>query len=653
MVSVTDSGVSSRRRHWLRRLYRLRPRTLGLRGRIVLLVLIALLPMLILFIVHTRQEREWLLDEAENRALLIARAWNQHNGEYLDEANVLLRLVDDISPSGGDCEQKLGLVTYQTHWHAEVAIVDRAGKVMCSSQSDSTIAGRLDPNYLTDLFDSRLLEISEFKLDEHGQSVAFAGLRLPKGADGAARAAVTVIDLDEIQRRTQPVAQGMQYGVMVLGRDGIILAEHPEDATRLGTRLPSDHPLMPNVNMQIEGVTTGREADGSERIFAFSQLPQTGAKVIVELARADALGAADKAISGVLIALAVVAMLAAGGAWLTAELSVLRWVAVLRNAAFAFARRDLDHRAIVPKRAGEFATLAKAFNGMAEIVAMRQHELERRVAERTAELTAAQHELMKQERYSAIGQLAASVAHELRNPLGAAKNTVHTIQEIAKTGQIDVARPVGRLERSLTRCERIIANLLDYVYVGEPKRRAASFELWLGAFLDMQALPPGISLVRDFAASEAVIAIDAGRLQLVIANVIDNATQAIMDHTDGQPAGTITIATAIAGERLTLSIADTGRGIDAENMPRIFESLFSTRSFGMGLGLPTARKIVEQHDGAIAVASEPGEGTRVTITLPLAGGKNEGGKNAGDKTAGDKNAGDKNANGAEITRAVA
>ncbi|HEX4194956.1 MAG TPA: ATP-binding protein, partial [Stellaceae bacterium] len=473
-------------------------------------------------------------------------------------------------------------------------------------------------------------------------------LRLPKGNDGAARAAVTVIDLDEIQRRTEPVAQGMQYSVMVLGRDGIILAEHPEDPARLGTRLPSDHPLMPNVNMQIEGVTTGREADGADRIFAFSQLPQTGAKVIIELARADALGAADKAISGVLIALAIVAVLAAGGAWLTAELSVLRWVAVLRNAAFAFARRDLDHRAIVPRRAGEFATLAKAFNGMAEIVAMRQHELEDRVAERTAALTEAQHELMKQERFSAIGQLAASVAHELRNPLGAAKNTVHTIQEIAVTKQIDVARPLSRLERSLSRCERIIGNLLDYVYVGEPKRRTVNFELWLGECLDGHALPAGIALVHDFAAPDAVIAIDAGRLHLVIENVIDNAMQAIMDFPDGQPTGTITVATAIADERLSLSIRDTGLGITAENLPHIFDSLFSTRSFGMGLGLPTARKIVEQHAGTIAVTSELGEGTCVTIVLPLAASKNESGKNEGGKSESDKNA-----NGADIIRAVA
>jgi signal transduction histidine kinase len=647
MGSATDSGGTSRRSIWLRRLYRVMPRALGLRGRIVLLVLIALLPMLVLFIVHTRQEREWLLGEAENRALLIARSWNQHNGEYLDEANVLLRLIDDISPGGNDCVQKLALLAYQTHWHAEVAIVDHAGKVLCSSQTDSTIAGRLDPNYLNDLFDSRLLEISEFKLDEHGQSVAFAGLRLPKGTDGAGRAAVTVIDLDEIQRRTEPVAQGMQYGVMVLGRDGIILAEHPENAARLGTRLPGDHPLMPAVNMQIEGVTTGREADGGERIFAFSQLPQTGAKIIVELARADALGGADKAITGMLIALAIVALLAAGGAWLTAELSVLRWVAVLRNAAIAFARRDLDHRAIVPKRAGEFATLAKAFNGMAEIVAMRQHELEQRVAERTAELTEAQHELMKQERFSAIGQLAASVAHELRNPLGAAKNTVHTIQEIATAKQVDVARPISRLERSLMRCERIIANLLDYVYVGEPKRRTVNFELWLSECLDTQALPAGIALVPDFAAPDAAIAIDAGRLPLVIANVVDNAVQAIMEFPDGQPSGVITIATSVVDEMLTLSISDTGLGITAENLPRIFESLFSTRSFGMGLGLPTARKIVEQHAGTIAVASELGEGTRVTIALPIAA------KDAGDKNTDNKNTAGKNGNGAETVRAVA
>src|ERR1700744_4334439 len=100
MVVSVERSDAPRRRIALRRWFRWWPRAIGLRARIVSLVLIALLPTLLLFLIHTRQEREWLLGEAENRALMIARSWNQHNGEYLDEANVLLRLIADISPSG-------------------------------------------------------------------------------------------------------------------------------------------------------------------------------------------------------------------------------------------------------------------------------------------------------------------------------------------------------------------------------------------------------------------------------------------------------------------------------------------------------------------------------------------------------------------------
>ena len=607
------------RRAALRRLRRWLPRTIGLRGRIVSLVLIALLPTLALFVIHTRQEREWLLGEAENRALLIARSWNQHNSEYLDEANVLLRLIADVSPSGTDCTQKLATVTLQTHWHEEVAIINRNGEVLCSSRTDSLINGALDRGYLADLLDSRLLEISEFKLGANGQSIAFAGLRLPKGSDGIEKAAVTVIDLAEIQNRTAPVAQGVEYETTVLGRDGLILARHPESEAAVGQRLPSDHPLMPAVNLQIEGVTTGRGTDGVDRIYAFTQLPQTGAKIVIALPRDVALGGEDQAVSRILVTLGIVTVLAAGAAWLLAELSVLRWVSVLTGAAIAFGRRDLDYRAVVPRGAAEFATLAKAFNGMAGLLADRQHELERRVAERTAELTVAQAELMKQERYSAIGQLAASVAHELRNPLGAAKNTVHTIHDIAATGSVDIARPIGRLERSLARCERTIANLLDYVYTGDLKRRSMRFEPWLDECLDAQSLPSGVTLVRSLATPDAVVALDNGRLALVISNVVDNAVQAILE---AAPAvGSITVTTrsdtTLPQGRLTLTIADTGGGIAAETLPRIFESLFSTRSFGLGLGLPTARTIVDQHDGAMIIESDVGQGTRVTITLPL------------------------------------
>ena len=613
------------------------PRHFGLRGRIVLLVVIASLPTFALFVFHTRHERQWLLNQAEDRALQIARAWNEHNGEYLDEANVLLRLTDGIAPRGGDCVQKLGFLGWQTHWTAEVAIVGRDGEVLCSSQSDSIITGHLDKLYLADLFDTRSLEISEFQRDDHGRSIAFAGLRLPLGADGIQKAAVTVIDLAEIQRRTGAAAEGLPYTVMVLGRDGTILAQHPESQAGLGARLPGNHPLVPSVNLQIEGATAGVGPDGVEQIFAFTQVPQTGAKVVVALPRDAVLGAEDQAVKGILIAMVFVALLAALGAWLMAELSVLRWVSELTQAAIAFGRRDLDHRAKVPKRAHEFSTLATAFNGMATMLAERHRELEtardvaesatravqsaneeleRRVVERTSALTAAQSELMKQERFSAVGQLASTLAHELRNPLSAARNTVFVIQSVATASGVDVGRPIHRLERSIMRCDRIIANLSDYVYDGDLKRRVANGQRWLDDYLEGQTLPDGIALVRQFEAPDARVSIDPSRLQLVIANILDNAVQAILDANGIRPAR-ITISTVVT-DRLLVTVEDTGTGIAPEVMPHIFETLFSTRGFGMGLGLPTARNIVEQHGGSITVDSAIGKGTVVTVSLPLA-----------------------------------
>ena len=94
-------------------------------------------------------------------------------------------------------------------------------------------------------------------------------------------------------------------------------------------------------------------------------------------------------------------------------------------------------------------------------------ELARRVEERTAELRAAQGELVRKERLSALGQLTATMAHELRNPLSAIRNTLFAVKETAANKGIDLERPITRVERSVTRCDRIINDLLDYTRVKE------------------------------------------------------------------------------------------------------------------------------------------------------------------------------------------
>ncbi|HXR86313.1 MAG TPA: ATP-binding protein [Stellaceae bacterium] len=238
-------------------------------------------------------------------------------------------------------------------------------------------------------------------------------------------------------------------------------------------------------------------------------------------------------------------------------------------------------------------------------------ELARRVEERTAELKAAQGELVRKERLSALGQLTATMAHELRNPLSAIRNTLFAVKETAASKGVDLERPITRVERSVARCDRIINDLLDYTRVKELHLTELAPDPWVEEVLSEQRLPPGIELERRLDA-DCVIAIDPERVRRVLINLVDNAAQAMPENA---PERRITVTTALVDDCFEFVIADTGGGIPPDVLPKVFEPLFSTKSFGTGLGLPMVKQIVEQHGGTITIASEVGKGTAVTVRL--------------------------------------
>lgn len=232
---------------------------------------------------------------------------------------------------------------------------------------------------------------------------------------------------------------------------------------------------------------------------------------------------------------------------------------------------------------------------------------------------AAEAELLKQERLSLLGQLTASVAHELRNPLGTVRNTVQAIYEAARGHGLEIDRQIARVERTIDRCDGIIADLLDYAGTREIAPLPLELDAWLGGLLDKQKIPERITLERRLAAPGTIVPIDAKRLGCAISNLIENAAEAIADASDLAErriiASTHKSSSAI-GHKAEIVIADTGPGMPQEVLARAFEPLFSTRAFGTGLGLPTAKRIVEQHGGELAIGSVPGRGTRVQIRLP-------------------------------------
>ena len=228
---------------------------------------------------------------------------------------------------------------------------------------------------------------------------------------------------------------------------------------------------------------------------------------------------------------------------------------------------------------------------------------------------------MRKERLSALGQLTATMAHELRNPLSAIRNTLFAVKETAASKGVDLERPITRVERSVARCDRIINDLLDYTRVKELHLTEVACDPWIEEVLAEQRLPAGIELERRLAA-HSMIAIDPERMRRVLINLIDNAAQAMPENAPGRK---ITISSVLVDEdHFEFAVADTGAGIAPETLPKVFEPLFSTKSFGTGLGLPMVKQIVEQHGGTISITSALGEGTTVTVRLKRLARNNQG-----------------------------
>ena len=241
--------------------------------------------------------------------------------------------------------------------------------------------------------------------------------------------------------------------------------------------------------------------------------------------------------------------------------------------------------------------------------------LEEMVASRTKELRDAQKELVRQERLAVLGQLTATVAHEIRNPLGTVRTSIFSLSEnIKRNEKKRVDRAILLAERNILRCDGIITELLDFTRQKILKKRPIEIDPWLENLLAQQIIPEQIEykLALD---SRVLVPVDTEYLRRAVVNVIDNAIQAL-EEKGGASMG-LTVRTTIAGERIEIGVADTGPGIPDDIREKIFEPLFSTKSIGVGLGLSIVEDIMAEHRGGVDIASEPGKGTEVVLWLPL------------------------------------
>ncbi len=214
-------------------------------------------------------------------------------------------------------------------------------------------------------------------------------------------------------------------------------------------------------------------------------------------------------------------------------------------------------------------------------------------------------ERLKTEKLTAIGELSARIAHDLRNPLSVIKNVAEIIKLQYPSNDKRLQDHFTKLENSVQRMSHQIDDVLNFVRTTPLEKKITSVKEIIAKSIDDLDLPRDISIERPL--TDEKIDCDEQKLRTAISNVILNAIQAI----DGK--GIITIKISGYTKHITIDISDSGPGIPEDVLSNIFDPLFTTRQRGTGLGLSSCKNIIEQHDGTISVRNKP---TTLTITLP-------------------------------------
>jgi two-component system NtrC family sensor kinase len=291
------------------------------------------------------------------------------------------------------------------------------------------------------------------------------------------------------------------------------------------------------------------------------------------------------------------------------------------------AKGNLAHP--IPRHSNdEIGEVADEFNHMtAELHSARveitdwTRTLEQRVERKSKELESAHHSLLHSEKLASIGKLAATVAHEINNPLfGILTNARLTRKHVDRSPLPDpqksaITDKLAIIERESNRCGEIVKNLLMFSRQASPKLEELAPELFIDravALVRHTFQVQEIDLEIDLQHRQARVKGDAGQLQQVLLVLLVNAAEAMPQG------GRVRISTSLDGTTLRLSVKDNGPGIPADVRERIFEPFFTTKQEGprTGLGLAIASGIIEQHDGSIQVESEPGRGTEFILRLP-------------------------------------
>jgi len=237
------------------------------------------------------------------------------------------------------------------------------------------------------------------------------------------------------------------------------------------------------------------------------------------------------------------------------------------------------------------------------------------LAAKVQELLAAQEELVRKEKLALLGQVADTVGHELRNPLGVMNNAVYFLQTVLVDADETTREYLGIIKDEIADAERIVSDLLDAVRTKPPHPEIVEVAELMQQVLRKCDIPPSVAVRVEIPETIPAIRVDPAQMHQVFWNLVTNGVEAMPDG------GTLEIRADEnpAAKTVTVRIKDSGCGIPQEDQAKLFQPMFTTKTRRIGLGLVVVKKLTQANGGSVGMESEAGKGSTFSVTLPGGG----------------------------------
>jgi signal transduction histidine kinase len=511
----------------------------------------------------------------------------------------------------------LALTRGKSPAYESIHVMSPSGEIMASTEANSEMI--VTNKYLEDLKNLKAEDGPVLSpLHQHSDRAWYIHLTVPiYSRDGAMSAAIMAImdalgTLDPLlSDKTGLGNTGEAY--LVNGERKIVTRSrylsHEETA-----KLSFDTPGIVSALDRKDGVSIYRNYMGREVVGAYMWLPRYHSALLVEMGKDEILAPIRGIQTAVLSTAGLVSLICVLAAFLLSR-QISKPITQMAEASHKMANGSLDQR-ICYSGHDEIGMLSKSFNSMAGdlsalIDSLKQKEISLQKA--YDELIQTQGQLVQSEKMAAIGELAASVVHEMRNPLSSVKLNFQIIgRSLDRKGPLHEHYSIG-LEQ-IAQLEKMLSSLLDYskpISVDKVPFRIDS--VITESVQQLQSFTEGVSIELNTDGSFSDVMGDPEQIRQVLVNVIKNAIESA-----GQ-AGKVEVRIKAAGldsqKGILIEVCDNGPGISQQDMKRIFQPFFTTKEKGTGLGLSIVKKIMEAHGFGISVSSDEGTGTVVSLHL--------------------------------------